>query len=654
MLKKLLFAVALVVFASAMSAQTFIWEENFDAAASLPAGWTQVTSASDGGWKIGKPGDLSSSFFGVPDRPGNVAVTNDDGCGQTCNKSNDLLITPAIDLSAQSGGLFLAFDVVYYDEVYQGIQETFKVAVSEDGGTTWTDLGSVPGSLNWSGQLFDISSYAGKSNLKFGFRYSDGGGWLYGAALDDVRIAIKDDIVRAKAGSLQYGHYITAIPDVIPGTNKILADDQLNLSATMINSGFPTITSFDATLTYGGESVTKSFSNLSVGYHGSYSFNFDNAIQVPAGDNDISFTISNINGGTDDNPADNVYSEKVTGIASLNPARKVVGEEATGTWCQWCPRGAVMMEYMSATYPDNFIGIAVHNADPMVVTAYDNGVGTLISGYPSGLIDRINVVDPTEFERDFLDRVVEDPKVLINQQVTFDSVTRVATVYSKLSFQEELNGDYRLMTVFTEDGVKGTASGYIQKNAYSGGAAGPMGGYENLPASIPAAQMVYDHVARALIGGFYGATGSVPAANPAGSDYYSTVTYTIPAAYKVQNMHAVTILVNNDAGEFVNAESTRIPNVLVGSNEPKDIVEVKMFPNPVVDEATIELNLLETSNVQVRIMDATGRVVVDRFYPGVSGQQQLPFRVGKLASGSYMLTVTAKGQRVTKPFVIMR
>ena len=52
----------------------------------------------------------------------------------------------------------------------------------------------------------------------------------------------------------------------------------------------------------------------------------------------------------------------------------------------------------------------------------------------------------------------------------------------------------------TEDGVRRVmTSGYNQVNAYAGNALGPMGGFESLPNPVPAAQMVYDHVARVLL-----------------------------------------------------------------------------------------------------------------------------------------------------------
>ena len=61
MVKRLLstaFFAAIAVFAQSQT----IWSEDFDGSNSLPAGWTQTTAATDGGWKIGTATDLSSQF----------------------------------------------------------------------------------------------------------------------------------------------------------------------------------------------------------------------------------------------------------------------------------------------------------------------------------------------------------------------------------------------------------------------------------------------------------------------------------------------------------------------------------------------------------------------------------------------------------------
>jgi hypothetical protein len=209
--------------------------------------------------------------------------------------------------------------------------------------------------------------------------------------------------------------------------------------------------------------------------------------------------------------------------------------------------------------------------------------------------------------------------------------------------------------VFTEDGVTGTANGYAQVNAYSGGARGPMGGFENLPSPVPANLMTYNHVARAIIGGFTGKAGSVPAANPAGSVMSYTSTYIVPSSYNIDNMQAITMVIDNSTGRILNAESTAIPFVSTAAPTlDKKAVSVSIAPNPVQDEATLTINVEETSDVQIRIVDAFGRVVAERVYSNINGKQFMPFRAGNLANGMYTLVASAKGQLVSKPFVIAK
>ena len=66
--------------------------------------------------------------------------------------------------------------------------------------------------------------------------------------------------------------------------------------------------------------------------------------------------------------------------------RTVVIEEGTGTWCGWCIRGIVAMDYMKKTYGDKFLGIAVHVND--VMQSYDYAVGVNLSSFPGCNVQR--------------------------------------------------------------------------------------------------------------------------------------------------------------------------------------------------------------------------------------------------------------------------
>jgi len=115
-------------------------------------------------------------------------------------------------------------------------------------------------------------------------------------------------------------------------------------------------------------------------------------------------TLSNVHGGAYDVATDDGVTITVNPVVAA-VGKMVVGEEGTGTWCQWCPRGAVYMDLYETNYSDFWAGVAVHNSDPMTVTEYDAGVGTLIGGYPSALVDRCTDVDPSGMGPDFWARL---------------------------------------------------------------------------------------------------------------------------------------------------------------------------------------------------------------------------------------------------------
>ncbi|MDE6006040.1 MAG: hypothetical protein K2G67_00585 [Muribaculaceae bacterium] len=74
--------------------------------------------------------------------------------------------------------------------------------------------------------------------------------------------------------------------------------------------------------------------------------------------------------------------------------RPVVIEEGTGNWCQFCPRGIVMMEYFKENYPD-WVLIAVHggNTEPMFVPGYGEWLNKYAAAFPAAMANRYMNVD---------------------------------------------------------------------------------------------------------------------------------------------------------------------------------------------------------------------------------------------------------------------
>lgn len=643
-MKKIILSVVAVSLTLYGSAQT-VFSEDFEGG-SFPAGWTQETDASDGGWLVGDAGSLSSTSFPFEEHTTFIA-TNDDACN--CDKSNDFIYTPSIDISSLANP-FLKAAVYYFEGTYDAT-ENLTVEASTDGGTTWAilvDLGYE--STSWRTEFIDLSDYAGETDLIIGFRYSDGNGWLYGAGIDDVEVFEADlTTVSASLGSSYLGSNIDNIPEVFNGYTNYLTGKTMVVNGVINNLAMAPITSFDVTYTRGTDTYTQSYTGVSIGAGSTYSFIMDTPLSINEGSNDVTVTLENINGGTSgDDPADNSKTASVNGV-SAKPGRLVVAEEATGSWCGWCVRGNVLMEYMYDNYSENFFGITVHNGDPMVVSEYDGGFAA--SAFPNAKIDRQGWIDPLEFETAYIDRISVEPEVLMSQEVSWDEATRTATVTSLLNFVEQMDGNYRIAVVFTEDEVVGTGSSWNQSNYYAGGAYGPMGGYESLPAYVPATTIPYHHVARAIIGGFNGEEGSVPAENAPGSYHAYTTTYEVPADYNWDNMHVVTLLINYSTKKIINAASK---SNFTAIDDISNITGISIYPNPANDYSLIRVNIAEPQELTITVSDISGKVVVSNNYGIQSGDNVYTLNTESLGSGVYFVNIRTNEEMISKKLVISK
>ncbi|MEM6317108.1 MAG: zinc-dependent metalloprotease [Bacteroidota bacterium] len=94
----------------------------------------------------------------------------------------------------------------------------------------------------------------------------------------------------------------------------------------------------------------------------------------------------------------------------------------------------------------------------------------------------------------------------------------------------------------------------------------------------------------------------------------------------------------------------RIIEKLVSSTKELYKQPVKLYPNPVKDILTLEMLTTSASIVQLRVVDALGRLVLVRSENTVDGKIQLP--TNQLPSGVYFLEGVINEQFFTKRFVV--
>jgi hypothetical protein len=441
--------------------------------------------------------------------------------------------------------------------------------------------------------------------------------------------------------------------NLISVTNGLVGQ-QRNLSVKMRNLGTTTITSFDMNVTQNaGAPVAQNIIGVSIPSLATYTVNYPAPFTLASGTNTFTATISNVNGSVADGDAsDDVITQTVTPVQPA-AGKVVVAEEGTGTWCQWCPRGAVYMDMMTAKYDAYYAGIAVHNSDPMTVTAYDAAIGGLISGYPSALVDRGAVIDPSAIEGDFLNRIVIAPEGMIVNGATYNSTTRLLKVSVTTTMAANISGDYKVACVITEDSVSGTASTYNQSNAYSGGASGPMGGFESLANPVPAAQMNYNHVARALSPSFAGMSYAYGASATTGQVFTHNFSYTLPATWDANQIHIIGMMIE-PSGVINNAATATIPEavangwlagVSVGVNTIAEAPDaIQLMPNPASSLTNVALSLKTDSDVSMEVFSANGKLVASKAYGKLSGPYNLPIDTQEYAKGIYFVKVNVNGQ----------
>ena len=464
---------------------------------------------------------------------------------------------------------------------------------------------------------------------------------------------------------VQFDH----VPFTVPALDAMVADIDMGAelatqsgtpTVKIVNGGSTAITSMKVDLTYNGSTTTQTVTGINLPTAGIYTVSMPSTVLV-AGSLPVTALVYEVNGGAGDNtPTNDMLSEQINPVVPA-PGKMVVGEEATGTWCQWCPRGAVFMDLYETKYQDFWAGIAVHNGDPMTVADYDTGIGSLIGGYPSALVDRMGDVDPSGMSSDFFTRLQTAPKATLLNGATWDPNTRVLNVSVRYTFSSGANGNYKSACVLTEDDVTGTGAGWSQSNAYAGGNNGTMGGYESLPNPVPASQMVYNHVARAIAPSFAGMSGIFPASINAGDVHIVNYTFTLPAGWDENQIHIVGMLIDPN-GKIDNAGSADIVTAVNNGYETGinvGIAEVlsetktlTLAPNPAYGSASVLLQIKAESDVSVYVSDLNGKAMLRGEYSNLSGAQSIGLNLNGLAAGIYNVQVWINGTMYSEKLVV--
>lgn len=633
-MKKSLLCLSLgLLVAGGVQAQTYVNEDfNSVTAPSLPTNWV---SSPSGLWQTGAPDNIipnAGTLMGLS--LNTTAHMNVVGLNGNTNANNAILETPSFSIPSSVTTAYLNFDMSYLQLQYTAntnLKEDLYLMSSTDNGATWTTVQEIAGNQGsvWESRSISLASFAGSTNLRLGFKYTNSDTVLMGAAFDNIKVLVP---VPAEM----------ALLSVTPQQGDANAyggvNSQVTLTGTVQNNGSSPITSYTVYYQEGSNTpvATQETANIAAFQTSSFS---NVSYTVPSvGTHNLKVWIE-LSGDTD--PSNDSATAYVEGV-SFSPVKHLVFEEATGTWCGWCPRGSYNMKVFRAAHPGSAAQIAVHDGDPMTITSYDALITSVpgFSGFPSVVVDRSVIIDPGDMETTYQQ---------LKHNFGFAGVTMGTPSISGNSVSVsvdvkpavDINGA-KLAFVVIEDGVTGTGGTWGQHNYYAGGQSGAMGGYENLPSVID--NEVYEFVARTISPSAAGGASGLPSTMTAGSTYSATLTATLDGSWNQDSLKYVVLLIGANGNilnsDFTGSNNTGINNVEAGLNN------AIIYPNPAKgNTAFLNVTAKNTTDAVVTVTDLSGRTL--NVLPSVrlqEGQNVINVPTQGLANGIYMVTLkTDKG-----------
>ncbi|MDE6071762.1 MAG: hypothetical protein K2G53_04330 [Muribaculaceae bacterium] len=337
------------------------------------------------------------------------------------------------------------------------------------------------------------------------------------------------------------------------------------------NTASNVVNSLEYKITVGDGAPMVATANLQtpLDYNGRSGLRFTNLVSKSVGvDIPVKFEITKVNGQPNIAP-ENSRTAYINCFEKANGYKRVhLMEEGTGTWCQWCPAGIVMMENIAKLYPEDYALVGVHYQDAMAVSSTTPVTDIFAGSYPTALCDRATFMYP---QNPNINSILKSYTDYYKEIPSFVGITTLEgakdaegnlSVKTGLTFALDIAGAqrYRLSYYITESGV----GPYEQNNGgYAGGENGAMGGWESKPLTV---STLFEDVARQLEGGLNGLAGSVPSTVKQGTEYSYEASLPLNEVTK-DKVNLIAFVVDNADGSVVNVAQKEIDLTVSAVNE---------------------------------------------------------------------------------------
>ena len=646
----------------------------------MPAGWTNTFTGISGhspqGWVTTTA--ATDLYFGtVPNAAPHTEYAVVNEYANPGNHPADMT-SPTFSLTSATHP-YLSYDYVYFGAYYTDYSnmEYASVEISTDGGTTWNTLDTLAplSGATWTTNIVDLSSYTTSSNTKLRFHYDDKDTLLIGAAIGNISVfnAQNNDIA------------LTAVAPLSGAANDyFVTGSSVTFTGTMQNMSPSTISSYQVSYSVDGGTPVTCTITASVAAMATNNFTCTTPYVVPTtGVHNVSMWVTEAG---DPVLTNDTMTTAVYGVAFM-PTKRLMFEEPTGSWCGYCVRGIVFMDSLYETYPDSVSICSVHDYngyDPMAeentwTEHYDTYMSGKISGFPSIVIDRNVVDDPSNAIVDYQAMKSNFGFADMTISATFGtSVTVSGTVTPAMN----LTGDYRVELILTEmyvtapGDVYTTSNGWSQHDYYATDVNNqPLSGagYNfqdstsgGVVSGDPAMHLQFHFVDRYTVPDMSsspnGVASSLPSTMTAGTAYdysFSAVSSTGTQAWNMNQVTAIVVLIDNNSssptyGQILNSVNMKNPMSLGVSNVAAGINGLQVYPNPATDMAHARFELNAAGKVTFNVTDVLGRVVMSNTEEMTAGGQQVNFSTASFAAGVYNVTVTTETGTTTQHLTVAK
>ena len=344
------------------------------------------------------------------------------------------------------------------------------------------------------------------------------------------------------------------------GTQYAGLNDQVEVPIYVVGGSIDPITNIDYTITTGSNVYEGHMDVEPITYMMTTEVLIPFKADASVGEKTKMITITKVNGLTNEATENSASGKLVT--VNRKPKFTPLVEEATGTWCGWCPRGAIGLKLLNRTFRNDVITVAVHSNDPMELPGYSLNA----SGFPSCQINRGDFCDPYYGSSDQVFGIKKDVEaamrqytigeIAVNAEWTNNSQTAIKVSTTTTFVENVTSSPYQIGYLLLEDKQTGTTSEWYQSNYF----AGSNNNDPNLKTLVDSPAKIvdikYDYVPVATWEHKTGIEGSLPATIT--SEVPMTYTYTldISSNTRIQNkarLTVVALLLNKETGEVLNA-----------------------------------------------------------------------------------------------------